>query len=57
MQRCDVEVFVDDGLVCNEVFARSYLEDAEDGQVDVKGLGVKTHLIDHDVLHIGDVLH
>ena len=32
-------------------------EDAEDGQVDAKGLDVKTHLLDHDVLHIDDVLH
>ena len=52
-----MEVVVDDRLVCDEVFARSHREDAEDGQVDAKGLDVKIHLIDHDVFHIGDVLH
>ena len=52
-----MEVVVDDGLVCDEVFARSHFNDAEDGQVDAKGLDVKTHQIDPDVLHIDDVLH
>ena len=39
-------------LLGDEVFARSHFEDAEDGQVDAKGLDVKTHLLDCDVLHI-----
>ena len=46
----DVEVVVDDGLTEDEVFAN---EDTEDGQ-DARGLDVL--LLDHDVLHIDDVL-
>ena len=46
----DVEVVVDNGLTEDEVFAN---EDTEDGQ-DARGLDVL--LVDHDVLHIDDVL-
>ena len=46
----DVEVVVNDGLSEDKVFAN---KDTEDGQ-DARGLGVL--LLDHDVLHIGDVL-
>ena len=46
----DVEVVINDGLTENEVSAN---EDTEDGQ-DARGLDVL--LLDHDVLHIGDVL-
>ena len=52
-----MEVVVDDVLACDEVLARSYLEDVEDGQVDAEGLDVKTHLLEYDVLHMNDVLH
>ena len=51
-----MEVVVDDGLVRDDLFARNHLEDVEDGQVDVKGLDVKTPLTHHDVLHMTDVL-
>ena len=49
----DMEVVVDDGLVEDEIFAN---EDTEDGQVDARGLDVKTFLLDHGVLHTDDVL-
>ena len=45
-----MEVVVNDGLTEDEVFAN---EDTEDGQ-DARGLDVL--LLDHDVLHIDDVL-
>ena len=48
----DVEIVVDDGLFEDEMFANG---DAEDGQ-DARGLDVNALLLDHDVLHIDDVL-
>ena len=48
-----MEVVVDDGLVGDEVLAE---EDIGDGHIDAEGLDVKTHLLDHDVMHISDVL-
>ena len=47
-----MEIVVDDGLFEEEMFAN---EDTEDGQ-DARGLDVNTLLLDHDVLHIDDVL-
>ena len=44
-----VDKEVDDTEVLDE-------DDAEDGHVDVVGPDVETHLLDHDVLHIDDVL-
>ena len=45
-----MEIVVDDGLFEDEMFAN---EDTEDGQ-DARGLDVL--LLDHDVVHIDDVL-
>ena len=43
---------VDDELV-DEVLAE---ERIEDDLIDTEGLDVKTRLLDHDVMHIDDVL-
>ena len=43
-----------DELVVDEVLAE---RDIEDDHIDAEGLDDKTHLLDHDVMHIDDVLY
>ena len=49
-----MKVAVDDELVVDDILAG---EDIEDDHIDAEDLDDKTHLLDHDVIHMGDVLY